>query len=118
DLIKHATGPAEEARGLQTTYNYSVGAEVTLGGLVLRGGAFSNASLFPAPKDGLANQPTAIDYSGMTWGIGFVQKSREIAVSYVSQKGAGQAQLVADSYAIQTVTGALENLLLSSRIFF
>ena len=118
DLIKHATGLAEEARGLQTTYNYSIGAEVTLGELVLRGGAFSNASLFPAPKDGLANQPTAIDYSGMTWGIGFVQKSREIAVSYVSQKGAGQAQLVADSYAIQTVTGALENLLLSSRIFF
>jgi hypothetical protein len=118
DLVKHATGPAEEARGLQTTYNYSVGVEATFGGLVLRGGAFSNASLFPAPRSGLANQPTAIDYSGLTWGVGLIQKSREISVSYVSQKGSGRAQLVADSYATQSVTGALENLLLSSRIFF
>ena len=118
DLIKHATGLAEEARGLQTTYNYSLGAEATFGELVLRGGAFSNASLFPVPKVGLANQPTAIDYAGMSWGIGWIRKTREISFSYVSQKGAGQGQLVADSYAIQSVTGALENLLLSSRIFF
>jgi hypothetical protein len=118
DLVKHATGKAEEGRGLQTTWNYSAGFEAGLGGLVLRGGMFSNTSLYPAPVAGKANQPTAIDYSGISWGVGFAQKSREIAVTYVRQSGSGTAQLVADSYETQKVRGSLENLLLSSRVFF
>ena len=118
DLIKHAMGAAEESRGLQTTYNFSVGMEAVFGWLTLRGGVFSNASLYPAPKPGEANQQTAIDFNGSSVGIGYTQRSREISVTYVSQKGLGHAQVVADSYATQQVTASLQNLLLSSRVFF
>ena len=118
DLVKHAPGKAEEGRGLQTTYNYSAGFEAGIGGLVFRGGMFSNASLYPAPVSGQANQPTAIDYSGLSWGVALAQKSREVAVTYVRQTGSGTAQLVADSYETQKVQGSLESLLLSSRVFF
>ncbi|NDE14418.1 hypothetical protein EBZ80_05745 [bacterium] len=118
DLVKHAPGKAEEGRGLQTTYNYSAGFEAGVGGLVFRGGMFSNTSLYPDPARGKANQPTAIDYHGLSWGVGITQKFREVSVTYVRQTGSGTAQMVADSYETQQVQGTLESLLLSSRVFF
>ncbi|MEY4630657.1 MAG: hypothetical protein RIQ81_777 [Pseudomonadota bacterium] len=118
DLIKHAPGEADGARGLQTTYNFSAGLEAGLGGIVFRGGILSNLSLYPAPATGQANQPTAIDYRGYAAGIGFTTKTREVSVGYIRQIGSGTAQMVADSLAIQNVSGSMENLLLSSRVFF
>ena len=118
DLIQHLVGASEKSRGLETVNNYSVGLEAGAGGWIFRGGLFSNASLYPAPKDDLSNQATAIDFYGYSWGVAFSQKIREFSVTYVKQDGSGSGQLVADSYSIQKVKGALANLLLSSRVFF
>lgn len=118
DLIKHAPGAADEARGLRTTYNFSVGAEAGLGALVLRGGVLSNLSLYAEPTPGRTNQPTSVDYRGYAGGIAIVTKTRELSVGYIRQLGSGAAQMVADSLTIQNVSGSMENLLISSRVFF
>jgi hypothetical protein len=118
DILKHAPGDGDEARGFRTAYNYSAGLEAGIGALLIRGGVFSNVSLYSMPDSSLANQPTAVDFRGYAFGFGLTTKTREISIGYVRQIGSGKAQMVADSFAIQSVSGSMENLMLSSRVFF
>lgn len=118
DVLKHVPADEDAARGLATAYNYSAGIEAGLGVLKIRGGALSNVSLYPMPDPEKANQATSMDFHGFSFGLGVATKTREISVGYVRQIGSGKAQMIADSLAIQNVSGSMENLMLSSRIFF
>ena len=118
DVLKHVPAEKDSVRGLGTIYNYSAGLEAGLGALRIRGGVMSNASLYPMPDAEKANQPTSMDFQGFAFGFGLATKTREISVGYVRQIGSGKAQMIADSFAIQNVSGSMENLMLSSRVFF
>lgn len=120
DGVRHQVGTAaDKARELRTTDNWSAGLEAGLvGGLLVRGGVFTNASLYPEVVDDRSNQPASVDYTGQSFGLALTDNSREIAVTYVHQSGSGRSQLVADSYQIQSTRGTLVNVLLSTRIYF
>lgn len=119
DGIRHEVGAFDRARGLISTGNWAVGGELALiGGLLIRGGLFSNASLYPELDPTKSNQPASVDYAGKSISVALANNSREIAVTYVYQSGSGQSQLVADSYQIQTTRATLTNVLLSTRVYF
>ncbi len=92
-------------RDLEHTLNYSLGAELFLGGLTLRAGAFTNYSMYPEPTAGGVNQASAIDYVGFTGGVGVKDKGRDSFIGVVRQIGTGKSQILTNDPSVQEVVG-------------
>ena len=119
DVIGHGEVETQSTRDkLHTTFNYSLGLEFNVPYVSIRLGAFTNNSMYRQPDPDLTDQPTWIDFKGMTGGIGIIQKDREGTLSLVQQSGKGKSQIVTGSPEIQTVTSGSTTYMITGTVFF
>jgi hypothetical protein len=97
-------------------WQWSVGSELALSPIVVRGGVFTNPSLTNRPRPGEENQPTSIDYLGFSAGFGWRSACCELSLTGTRQIGEGQAQIVADRQDIQDVAAERSNLILGTSV--
>ncbi len=101
---------------LHTTFNYSLGVELTAGFLSLLGGVFTNNSMFRAPDPELARQPVHVDYKGVSGGISWNIGGLRGELGFVRQVGTGESQIITGSTAIQKTTGEISTYLISGKV--
>ena len=119
DVLQHGAVEYDDATpDLSSTTNWSLGTEITVDPVILRLGVFSNNSMYRAPTSTRTDQPTWVDFTGFSGGVGFQQKERESMIGVVHQQGQGKAQIITGSATIQDVEASSTTWLLSSRLFF
>ncbi len=101
DLLYHSA--EDHPLHLQNTINYSSAVELSLGPIRLNYAYFSNNSLFAPIKEGQSNQTAYVNFIGQSYGFSFVTSPVDISFAMIEQVGAGQAQVIVDSYEINAV---------------
>ena len=89
---------------LHDVVNFSIGGEIRMKALEIRGGLFTNHSLAPEIDPDKRSQLPHIDYSGYAFGIGLNTNRTRYSISVISQEGSGEAQIVSGSSEIQDVS--------------
>ena len=104
DGLYHSIEGTNSTVQYESTYNYSAGAEVTLGAIQTRLGVFSNNSIVATPAESNQARDASIDYLGYSLGFGFrAAGGSEVAIGVIAQDGVGKARLQADQDTIQEV---------------
>lgn len=99
----------------KATTNYSIGGELFLGSIGLRGGAFTNNSLVSDPDSTRLSQPGSENYIGWTSGISYRTKSFESMIGLIRQTGIGKDQTVSGSSKVYEIDAESTSYLLTSR---
>ena len=103
----------------ERTTDWSVGSELTLGPVLLAGGAFKNSSLVKEPTPKLTNSdPSQINFEGYSTAIGFKTKQSETLLIMTRQAGKGKTQAIQGALELQDVTVETESYSISSRYQF
>ena len=99
--------------------DWSIGSELTLGKVVLAGGAFTNSSLVEKPRPSLLySEPTQLNLSGFSFGLGYRAKQSETMLIMVKQSGTGSTQMVQGSLELQGIFVEMQSFSISSRYQF
>lgn len=97
-------------------WRYAWGLDLGLGALILRGGMAWFPATVDRPSLDTTNQDPSLDWSTYAAGLGFfVARRYEISLGMAWATGAGKAQLVADSTAVQLVDAESTQALLAIR---
>ena len=99
----------------KATTNYSIGGELFLGNVGLRGGAFTNNSLVSDPDPNLMSQPGSENYVGWSSGISYRTKSFESMIGVIRQTGVGKDQTVSGNSKVYEIDAESTSYLLTSR---
>lgn len=99
----------------KATNNFSIGGELFLGHLGIRGGGFTNNSLVSNPDPGLSGQPGSINYIGWSSGLAYRSKSFESMIGIVRQIGSGKDQTVSGLKTVYDIEAESTSYLLTSR---
>ena len=97
------------ASRMKNTFNYSLGTELNLTPVVLRLGLFTNNSLNPNLESGKKNQPSHVDFKGITASIGFVRKGFGLDLVGCHQVGTGLGQTVLDATNMQKIESTIDS---------
>jgi long-chain fatty acid transport protein len=103
---------------LEPMLNYSVGVEAKLAKLAVRLGAFTDNSMTLEPVEGEMNQPTHVDFIGLSGGLGIETKQYDIGVTLTKKAGKGKAQIISGRDTTQNVKAESESLVLGGRYSF
>jgi hypothetical protein len=99
--------------------DWSVGSELTMGPVVLAGGAFTNSSLVDKPRPSLSYaEPTHMNLRGFSGGVGYRTKQSETLLIIVKQLGTGVTQMVQGSLELQDIYIESQSFSISSRYQF
>jgi hypothetical protein len=116
-LDVHYSSPLRSYNGTpdrEETWNAALGLEIGWSAFKVLGGIFTNHSLFPdIDEEQNGQQLVHLDYLGTSGGLAFLNKSFDIYLGYVQQRGQGRSQIIADSDEIQDVDAILENYVAS-----
>lgn len=120
DAIMHegVRSPYKDLGGqdLFTTFNYSAGIELSAGSLSLLGGWFTNNSLYRAPDPDRIGQPTAVDFTGWSGGLGWDVKGVRGQIGITHQDGKGRSQVRSGSADVQTVDAEITTYVVSGKV--
>ncbi len=123
DAVYHQASqtPWRGAGGYDTraVLDWSFGSELTMGPVVVAGGAFTNSSLVDKPQPSLVYaEPTQLNLSGFSGGIGYRTKQSETLIIMVKQAGRGSTQMVQGSLELQDIFVESQSFSISSRYQF
>jgi hypothetical protein len=103
---------------LVQTFNYAIGSEITLGAISIRSGVFTNNSQTKNLNPNNVNQPTHIDYQGVSGAIVINQKGFSGDITFIEQNGTGKSQKLSDDIDIQTAVGYSRTVQLGAKYNF
>lgn len=118
--VLHSPGEKSLHRGdggidTKATTNYSLGGELFLGSIGLRGGAFTNNSLVSTPEPTPQAQPGSENFIGWSSGVSYRSKSFESMIGVIRQTGIGKDQTVNGNPKVYEIDAESTSYLLTSR---